>query len=138
VKVSFPFPGGTSNTLGVEDDGKILLGAWKQACYPTPANVLQGPGSRFQFLQGVAANIFIMRPYQVFARDEGSSPDGELWPKKWSKVDFGHARELMHVTDLSLSTVLRAEEGSGAIIPTAHHRRYPNHIRERAKGRYRR
>jgi hypothetical protein len=40
VKISFPVPRGTRNTLGVEDDGKILLGAGKQAYYATPASAL--------------------------------------------------------------------------------------------------
>jgi hypothetical protein len=29
VKVSLPVPGRTGNTLGVEDEREILLGAWK-------------------------------------------------------------------------------------------------------------
>jgi hypothetical protein len=59
VKVPLPVPGGTGNTLGVEDEREILLGARKQTCHAIPANALRRPGSRFQVLQGLAADIFI-------------------------------------------------------------------------------
>src|SRR5215472_9797987 len=74
VKVSLPVPGGTRNTLGVEDEWEILLGAWKQTGHSIAANAFQRPGSRFQALQSLAADIFIKGLYPIVVGDEGFTP----------------------------------------------------------------
>jgi len=70
VKVALSAPGWTRNALRVEDEGKVILEAWKQARHSILANSFQGPGRRFAVLQCLAAHILIDRLYRIVAGGE--------------------------------------------------------------------
>ena len=70
MKVFPPAPGRTRNSLSVENERKIFLGAWKQAGHSIAANSFQGPGRRLQVLHGLAADVFIHGLDQVVTGDE--------------------------------------------------------------------
>src|SRR5438874_8566900 len=97
VKISLPVPSWTRNTLGAEDEWKIVLGPGKQASHAIAAHSFQGPGSRFRVLECLTTHIFINPLHWVVASDERFS----LIPWSASAVFFS-------------SPVARSSYGSGS------------------------
>ena len=59
MKVPLAAPCRTRNAPSVENERKVIMGAWKQARHSILPNSFHGPGSRLQVLQRLAAHILI-------------------------------------------------------------------------------
>ncbi len=74
ANVSPAAPGGTGNTLGIDNEWKIILGVRKQTCHSIAVNSFQRPRRGLSVLQGFVADTFINRLHRVCVFDEFVSP----------------------------------------------------------------
>ena len=65
MKVPLAAPCRTRNAPSVENERKVIVGAWKQARHSVLANSFHGPGWRLQVLQYLTACILINRLYRI-------------------------------------------------------------------------